>query len=352
MQKAKSSTIARPRFPVVMRPSRNIEGRAQRHPRSNTKCLEIPLFKRAIARAALLFSFSILSFTQACAQSDKPPVINQNALLSHVKFLSSDSLEGRRTGTSGNEKARDYLTQRFRDLNIAAFRENYAHKFSFEVKKTQRKFDDAKNIIGWVRGRKSPDKYLVMTAHYDHEGVKNGQIYNGADDNASGVAALLEIAAYFAQHPPENSIIFAALDAEELGLQGAKAFVENPPVNLEDILVNINLDMISRNAKNELYVCGTRHYPALKPLIEKAPGSPSLKVLFGHDDPNGDKQDWTFASDHGPFHQKKIPFVYFGVEDHEDYHKPTDDFEKIDPRFYLSTVVFILNVMKEFDANL
>src|SRR5690606_27737683 len=116
---------------------------------------------------------------------------------------------------------------------------------------------------------------------------------------------------------------FAALDAEEMGLQGAKALVNDFPFPLNTVILNINLDMISKNQRNELYAAGTAHYPHLRPLLEEASKDAPIKLLFGHDIPGTDMQDWTSASDHAAFHEQGIPFIYFGVEDHEDYHKAT-----------------------------
>ncbi|NNE65118.1 MAG: M28 family peptidase, partial [Pyrinomonadaceae bacterium] len=197
-----------------------------------------------------------------------------------------------------------------------------------------------------------PESYIVVSAHFDHVGISRGKIYNGADDNASGTAALFAIAKYFQEHPPEHSLIFAAFDAEEIGLEGAKHFVRNPPVSIEKILLNINLDMVSRSDKNELYISGTYHYPIFKtilsPIVEKVP----VKLLFGHDEPEPKRDDWTFQSDHGVFHKKKIPFVYFGVEDHADYHRPTDDFEKVDKKFFSNSVKTIVVATDTLDKSL
>src|SRR5690606_17653456 len=158
-----------------------------------------------------------------------------------------------------------------------------------------------------------------------------GEIYHGADDNASGSAALLELARHFAASPPRNSVVVAALDAEEMGLRGARAFVANPPIPLDSILLNVNMDMVGRNAAGELYVAGTYHCPFLGGLVDAVAGRSGVTLLRGHDEPTlpaGD--DWTLASDHGAFHAEDIPFLYFGVEDHPDYHRPTDTFENID----------------------
>ena len=135
-------------------------------------------------------------------------------------------------------------------------------------------------------------------------------------------------------------------------MQGAKAFMVKPPVPADRIGLNLNLDMVSRNDKREIFIAGTYHYPDLKaPLDEIARRAP-VTVLFGHDKPvavAGGVEDWTNQSDHGPFHAAKIPFVYFGVEDHVDYHKPTDTADKINRGFFVDVAETILDALLSLD---
>ena len=204
------------------------------------------------------------------------------------------------------------------------------------------------NILGKITGTKFPDKYIVISAHYDHVGIHDGKIYNGADDDASGVSALFAVAEYLAKNPPRYSVILAAFDAEELGLQGAKYFVDK--MKDANIVVNLNMDMISRSEKNELYVVGGRHNKSLEQIIANTQRETlGLSLLVGHDGTDK-KQDWTYASDHGPFHRAKIPFIYFGNEDHAGYHQPTDDFEKITPKFYKNAVKVVLKIFGKIDV--
>ena len=144
------------------------------------------------------------------------------------------------------------------------------------------------------------------------------------------------------------SVVFAAFDAEELGLQGAKYFVKT--MDKENVLVNLNMDMISRSVKDELYVVGGRYNNSLKRIIDDFENPTSTKLLQGHDGTDG-KQNWTMSSDHGPFHAVKIPFLYFGNEDHAAYHKPTDDFKDITPEFYKNAVNIILSIFKVIDTT-
>jgi Zn-dependent M28 family amino/carboxypeptidase len=311
--------------------------------------------KRFVLIALILLTGSFLAAQTMMSpkkNADTPPiskVVDAKQLLRDVEVLSSDEMQGRAPDTPGGAKAREYIVKRFEQSGLKPIGGSYLQTFKFG--KTAVK--TGTNVIGYIRGGKTPEKYLVVTAHYDHEGVRNGEIYNGADDNASGTAALFALAKYFNQNKPANSIVFAAFDAEESGLQGSKYFVSNPIVNKESIVLNVNLDMISHNDKNELYAVGTYHYPFLKPYLERVKTKASIKLLFGHDTPNLTGADnWTNSSDHAPFHAQKIPFIYFGVEDHADYHKPTDDFVKINQNFYVRAVETVLEAVKAFDQNL
>ncbi len=276
--------------------------------------------------------------------------IDSLRLMTNLEELAHDKYEGRATETAGNEMARAYIINQLDSIGLPYFDSTYVQPFSFWSRWKQKKYD-GKNIIGFIEGSEFPNQYIVISAHYDHVGIKKEVIYNGADDNASGTCGLIELADFFVKNQPRYSIIFAFFDAEEIGLQGAKCFVDEPPVTRDSIILNLNMDMISRNAQNELYVCGTYHYPFLKKPILSTLKNRKIKVTLGHDEPNSGSQDWTQSSDHGAFHKEKIPFLYFGVEDHEDYHRPGDDFENIQPRFYKEAVLVVLEVIKVLDKQ-
>ena len=277
--------------------------------------------------------------------------IDRAELLRTLSILAHDSMEGRQTGTEGGERARRFLLLAFDERELAPVAGTRSQEFSF----TPRGRDitlSGLNVMGMVEGRVHPEHYIIVTAHYDHLGVRGDDIFNGADDNASGTAAILHLAEWFRENPPRHSIIFAALDAEEMGLQGARAFVDHPPVPLERLVMNVNLDMISRSEVGELYAAGTYHYPFLTPLVEEVARDARITLLMGHDSPDlppGD--DWTMASDHGPFHQRGIPFIYFGNEDHPGYHHPSDTFENITPGFYHGAVETILDFILVADRE-
>lgn len=292
------------------------------------------------------FLVGILVFAACGVSCAQTYPFDTNTLLKNLETLSSDEFEGRRPGQKGGERSRDFVQDQFQALELKDIAEDYLQ--SFPIKDRDGNSFTAYNVMGMVEGTGHPDEYIVVSSHHDHLGVRDGKIYNGADDNASGTCALFALAQYFSEHPTDMSIIFVAFDAEEWGLQGAKAFLKDPPVDASRIRLNINMDMISRNTKNEIYVTGTRYNPSLKRLVENA--KTPLTVSFGHDGADG-KQDWTYSSDHGPFHRAKIPFLYFGVEDHKDYHKPTDTFEGVMPKFYIEVVDLVRKVILEFNEG-
>jgi len=267
-----------------------------------------------------------------------------------LKTLSSDIYLGRETGTKGGDLSRNYIADKFSALKLEKLGDSYFQSFKYNGNNDhgEAKKGLAYNVLGLIRGTKNSNKFIVVGAHYDHLGIHGKKIYNGADDNASGTAALFSIANYFKNNPPKNSIIIAAWDGEEIGLLGSKYYVNHPIILQKDILCNINMDMIGRNRQNELYVTGTRHSKVLRDSVVSKLYSNKIKLLTGHD---GDdrEDDWTYSSDHGSFHQKGIPFLYFGVEDHQDYHRASDTFEKIEQEFYIEATRIVIQATKKVD---
>lgn len=306
------------------------------------------------------FNFKKILFFILCALISGisfPQSINSEKLLKHIEFLSSDELAGRKPLSNGSLEARKYILNELKGYeNVQALYPDFIQRFSFISSRDLKNYDDAANLVAFIPGSGSR-KVIVVTAHYDHVGIgkpnaEGDSIFNGADDNASGTAAMMVMAEYFSKNRPFHSMMFVALDAEEMGLQGAKALVSDFPYPLDQILLNVNMDMLSRSDKNELYASGTYHNPQFKPILEKvAVGSnPSLKL--GHDTPGTGREDWTKSSDHGAFFDKKVPHLYFGVEDHIDYHKPSDEFENIQPEFYINAVNLVLKCVLALDSEL
>ena len=317
------------------------------------------------------YIIAALTLILACQKnpSIKTIEVNEEMLLYNIKVISNDSMQGRFFGTEGNYKTQRFIAKQFDSLGIEpAFSSGSIQKYPYTFKgKTRQKMypilnpsDDFSNVpdttviggnvITMLKGRS--EKAIVITGHLDHLGIKDGKIFNGADDDASGAAALLSIAAYFKNKSLNHTVIFAAVDAEEIGSLGCEYLLNNFPIAIKNITLNINMDMIARNDSLQLYASGLYHYPNLKQPLTVLK-STKINLLFGHDDPNNKNvEDWTFSSDHRIFHKKKIPYIYFGVEDHKDYHKSTDTFQNINKSFYIDAVRLIIEAIEAYDSHL
>jgi Zn-dependent M28 family amino/carboxypeptidase len=287
--------------------------------------------------------------------------VDPRRLIDVVTALAAPAMQGREAGTPGNLAARAYVRNAFAAIGLEpAIGGRYEQPFRFTSRgqwfvrrgSSVRAIDNAANLIGLVRGTGRTSRTLVVSAHYDHLGVRNGVVYPGADDNASGIAALLECARYIHDHPLAHPVLFAAFDAEEEGLEGAKAFMRAPPVAPKDLAIDINFDMVSRNDRHEIFAAGTYHEPWLRPIIDDVQRRTPVTIRYGHDRPprlGGGLEDWTPQSDHAVFHDHHVPFIYFGVEDHPDYHKPTDTANKIDPVFFDQVAEMLLDAVVAID---
>lgn len=279
--------------------------------------------------------------------------------LRDVCILSADDMEGRMVGTQGGARARAYLLSRFEEMGLAPAEGGYEQHFAvarpmdLRERASLTRDISAVNLIGVIEGR-DPSISMVVTAHYDHLGIdENGEIYNGADDNASGVGALLAVAEHFLANPPEHTVVIVAFDAEEGGLDGARHFVANRPAGIGEIAFNLNLDMLGYSADGRLFAVGSYHTPELAGLIEAAAAESSIELLAGYDRPTENRRDdWTLLSDHAAFHLQGIPFLYLGVEDHPYYHTPADTFGIIMPDFYLAVVETAIDVAIRAEAML
>jgi Zn-dependent M28 family amino/carboxypeptidase len=283
--------------------------------------------------------FSIQAFAAATEQ----------LLLQDIRALSEDRMQGRKTGQPGAALARDYITQRFQQLKLNSFTDNFSQPFDYTVGFSQRQ---GINLLGWIKGCSYPDSYIIVTAHYDHLGMTGRSVYNGADDNASGVATMLALASKFQQQCPAYSYIFVATDAEENGLFGAKALVKQAPVPLDQIVLNLNLDMLSRGEKkNLLYLYGARSLPGVSDYVKQQSFALKLK-LRRHGKAQGQSgTDWANASDHAAFRKAGIPFLYFGVDPHADYHSVKDDWQRIKPDFLQAMFSTVTQVVLWLDQQ-
>ena len=317
------------------------------------------LLVHALVQAPLTASLT----ASLTAQTTAARHVDRAQLMRDVETLSAPAFEGRRTGSPGALEARQWLVDQFSDIGLApGGTETYLQPFTFSARSASAPRRGgrsvggdyaAANVIGRIPGRETPERMLVVTAHYDHLGILDDVPYPGADDNASGVAVLLAAARHFVRNQPRHTVVFAALDAEELGLRGARALVNSALLSRGAVALNINLDMVSRNDRNEIYAAGTSHAPWLRPLLLDVQARASVNILFGHDRPTGRSglEDWTHSSDHGPFHDAGIPFVYFGVEDHQDYHEATDTAGRIDARFFGDVADMIIEALRTSDVR-
>jgi Zn-dependent M28 family amino/carboxypeptidase len=278
-------------------------------------------------------------------EGQAPQAVDSARLIRDLWVLAHDSMQGRAPGTSGSLRARAFLERELATAGARPPAGGFAQPFEWPEGR-------GVNLIGIVPGRGDGNEVIVLSAHYDHVGVREGQIYNGADDNASGAVALLEIMRDIVADPLRHTLVVALLDAEEQGSRGAAAFVASPTVPIDRIALNVNLDMVART-DGVLWAGGAYHTPALRPILERVAARAPLTLRLGHDRPGAPEgDDWTNQSDHGEFHAAGIPFVYFGVEDHPDYHRPTDDVERVDPGEYVASVRTILLGLRALDAAL
>lgn len=252
--------------------------------------------------------------------------ITRSELQEHVALLADDALEGREAGTPGGQAAGDFLAEQCAELDLfPAGNGGYFQPFG----------EDYRNVLALLPGSDPARRkeVIVVSAHYDHVGYgrennsreEPGEIHNGADDNASGTAAVLELAEAMTllPEPPSRSILFAFWDAEEKGLLGSKHWTtESPLLPLPSIKLNVNLDMVGRMRDEKLYVYGTRTSFGMRSLLSEANRQTNLELIFS----------WQYRrdSDQYAFAAQDIPALLFHTGKHADYHTPGDDAEKIE----------------------
>lgn len=258
----------------------------------------------------------------------------------HDKYLSSDKLEGRFPGTKGNNEAAAYIKKYFKKYGLKKFDNNYYQPFTLFVKEGINKMKSdsvsTQNVVGYLEGsdEKLKNEYIVIGAHYDHwgwggqnSGSKKKEafaIHNGADDNASGVSALLCILEKLSKATvkPKRSIIFISFSGEEEGLLGSKYFVSHLPVQKEAVKVMLNMDMVGRlNEEKQIYMGGAGTFPDGVELMKKLGENSSLNPVVYAGDVGG--------SDHVSFYKAGISAVGFHTGGHPQYHTPEDDIDLI-----------------------
>lgn len=247
----------------------------------------------------------------------------------HIDALASDPFEGREAGSRGGRAAAIYLTQEYSRLKLQGIAngKSYVQEFG----------NNMQNIVGLLPGRDETlkNEFVIVSAHFDHVGYGDaqtslgpiGSIHNGADDNASGVSSVLEIAAAFTelQVSPRRSVIFALWDGEEKNLLGSRHWIGTPTVPLKQVKFALNIDMVGRLQKNEhVEIGGVRTAPGLREIVSRHNQISGLKADFPWEIPDN--------SDHYPFFEQGIPFIYPFTGFHDDYHRPSDDADRIDAK--------------------
>ncbi|MFQ3352359.1 MAG: Zn-dependent M28 family amino/carboxypeptidase, partial [Candidatus Marivariicella framensis] len=303
--------------------------------------------------SSLLF---FLIFTLSCSTNS----VYKNNIIFDVEYLSSDELEGRSTGSKGEELAANYIEKRFKELNVEPIGENgYFQEFSFKQKShphdtistsdsIQENSITGKNVIGFIDNKSI--NTIVVGAHYDHLGFGGEgslyrsdslKIHNGADDNASGVSLMLDLAAKLKDNN-NNNYMFIAFSGEELGLLGSNFFVKNPTIDIKSINYMINMDMVGRlNNENTLAVYGLGTSPIFKQTIKS--NNKNFKII--------ENESGVGPSDHTSFYLNDIPVLHFFTGQHSDYHKPSDDSELLNYEGINLISDFIYSIISDLNDN-
>jgi hypothetical protein len=270
--------------------------------------------------------------------------------------LAADSMEGRETGSRGGMKAAVYLARRLEALGVQPAGElGYFQIVPVAADSTGRlrlassvdalaelpaeRRRQAFNVVGMIPGADPALRHeaVIVGAHYDHVGmgraVDGDSIYNGADDDASGTSALLEVAEAFASmeeaQRPARSILFLAVSGEEKGLLGSEYYSDHPTVPLQSIVANVNMDMIARNSRDTVVVIG-KNYSNLGDVVNRVAAENRQLIGLTAGDDIWPRERFFFRSDHFNFARKEIPAIFFFAGTHEDYHEPSDEVENID----------------------
>ncbi|WP_253680536.1 M28 family metallopeptidase [Tenacibaculum mesophilum] len=264
----------------------------------------------------------------------------------HLFIYASDEFEGRNTGEPGQKKAVKYLKDFYVSQGIVSplGGDDYFQEVPSEYLSNNRRgmtLKDSENVVAFIKGTEKPDEIVVISAHLDHEGVKNGEIYNGADDDGSGTVAILEIAEAFKQAAdagkgPKRSILFLHVTGEEKGLLGSKYYTENPIFPLANTVTNLNIDMIGRvddrhkGNPNYVYLIGSDKLSTELHNISEAMNKKytNIDLDYKYNDDN-DPNRFYYRSDHYNFAKHNIPIIFYFNGTHADYHRPTDTPDKI-----------------------
>ena len=308
------------------------------------------MMNRILILTFFAFLFSFKSFAQIETQIYKD-----------VAFLADDKLEGRSTGTKGEKAAADYIAKRFQEIGLEPKGTNgYFQDFTFKPKTHPHgkiKFTDSigkktltgRNVVGFINNH--APYTVVIGAHYDHLGYgdegslyrgKKVQIHNGADDNASGVGVLLDLAKKLQGANTRNNYIIMSFSGEEMGLLGSNYFVKHATLSLDSVNYMLNMDMVGRLKKdNALAVYGVGTSPYFKQVVE-AYGN-KFKLI--------EKESGVGPTDHTSFYLNDIPVLHFFTGQHEDYHRPSDDYDKLNYKGMELISRYIFDIVTDLDDN-
>lgn len=299
----------------------------------------------------LLISASFSSFAQKATVSVSDPTkysntITSKDLIKHLYTVASDEMEGRDTGSKGQKKAGNYLISQYQ-ANGISFPKGATDFYqtvpaAFLNAKRNENLPDSENIWAFIEGSEKPNEVVVISAHYDHVGVKNGEVYNGADDDGSGTVALLEIAQAFEiakkeGHGPKRSILFLHVTGEEHGLLGSSYYSEHPLFPLANTVTDINIDMIGRHdefhndSSDYVYLIGSDYLSTDLYTICEEVNKKYVNLFLDYKfNDRKDPNRFYYRSDHYNFAKNGIPSVFLFNGVHADYHKASDEVDKIE----------------------
>ena len=306
---------------------------------------------------ALLLSLFV---TAACATArpgpDTSTAPDSARLLADITYLASDALEGRGTGTAGHDSAAAFAARRYASLGLRAPVAGYVQ--SFTARPSGHTGGEARlptrNVVALLQGSDPALRHetIVIGAHLDHLGRSSASaldpdardaIRNGADDNASGSAAVLELARILRARPTRRSVLFVNFSGEELGLLGSQYFVEHSPVAVETMVAMLNFDMVGRMRGDSLIVYGTATASEMPSVLDSANTTLGLTIRR--------VGDGVGPSDHSSFFARGVPVLHFFTNVHEDYHRASDDVAKINAAGTAKVVALAERVVRAIDAR-
>lgn len=295
------------------------------------------------------YTTKIQNIKESILLVDKPEVtkyastITSDELKTHLYTFASKAFKGRAVGEPGQKKAAQFLKRYYQDQQITSPLGDTVNYFQ-NIPKTffNKDLKDTENVMAFIKGEMYPEDIIIISAHLDHLGFNNkGETFYGADDNASGTAALMEMAQAFKLakekgHGPKRSILFLHLTAEEIGKKGSEYYTQHPIFPLKNTITNLNIDMIGRvddthkNNPNYLYLIGSdRISKELHYISEKVNNAYFHMDLDYRYNAEGDRNQYYTRSDHYNFAAHGIPVIFYFNGEHSDYHQPTDTPDKI-----------------------